>query len=122
QAVTFFGTFPEGLTVCLNCSEVIPAHHSDANAVCVAQCQDLLDNNDTPSSDSLTYCKAHAQVATNFPVDSCFPGACSVGGTPIAFVDPRRTPEPVEWTDRIGTDQNPADALNDLRRSAATTL
>jgi hypothetical protein len=105
QAVDFQGAFPEGFAVCLNCGDVIPALHADATAVCVAQCQDLVANGAGPMPpDVLAFCTATAHPSTNFPTSGCFDNACSDGGTLRSdFADPRRIPEPVVWTDFIGT-------------------
>jgi hypothetical protein len=122
RKITYFGTFPDGYAVCLNCGTQIPAVYNDANDVCLAQCQDLIQFGDE-SFDSefqtiLDYCKDNAKPATNFSKTTCFDNACSDGGTLLPdFSDPRRVPEPVVWKDMIGT----ADAGNDLTRTAAET-
>jgi hypothetical protein len=105
QAIDFRGSFPDGYVVCLNCGQVIPVPHADATAVCVAQCQDLVDNGGAPMPpDVLAFCTANAHPSTHFPSSGCFANACSSGGLPRAdFADPRRIPEPVVWTDFIGT-------------------
>jgi hypothetical protein len=105
QAIDFQGAFPEGYAVCLNCGDVIPALQADATAVCVAECQDLVANGPAPMpADSLVFCTANAHPSTHFPTSGCFDNACSDGGTLRSdFADPRRIPEPVLWTDFIGT-------------------
>ena len=117
QAIDFRGPFPEGTAVCINCG-VIPTPHADATAVCVAKCQDLVDYGGAPyPPDRLAFCTANAHPSTNFPASGCFDNACSTGGTlDPAFVDPRRAPEPVIWTDLIGT----MAVGNTLSRSAPT--
>ena len=105
QAIDFQGSFPDGFPICLNCGQVIPVPHADSNAVCVAQCRDLIDAGGPPTPpDILAFCTANAHPSTNFPASGCFDNACSSGGTLRSdFVDPRRTPEPVVWRDLIGT-------------------
>ncbi len=106
QKIEFQGPFPAGFQVCLNASTQIPEVYADGNAACVAQCVDLTNaGGEEPPGGADAFCKANAHVSTNFDKLSPFPNACSSGGTPIAFVDPRGTPEVVKWTatDRIGT-------------------
>jgi hypothetical protein len=52
------------------------------------------------------------------PLDTCFPGACPDEGGDLKanFVDPRRTPEPVQWQDTVGTTAGPG---SNLTRTAA---
>ena len=110
EVVEFFGAFPEGVPVCLNCSVVgpSPAPHASNAAVCEAQCLDLFapdDVNVPPSAAALAFCTpAHARVATNFPTDGCFDGACHIGagGLSPSFDDPRRHLEPVDWINLNG--------------------
>jgi hypothetical protein len=113
EAATFQGQFPEGYSVCLNCSDVIgTAPYPDVNAACVAQCEDffgtILDDGlvipDNPPDPSVrAFCLSHARASTNFPLNDCFADACSPAGTLRQdFVDPRRNPEPVVWRDLIG--------------------
>jgi hypothetical protein len=104
QAIDFQGSFPDGFAVCLNCG-VIPTAHADATAVCVAQCQDLVERGEAPfPSDVLAFCTANARPSALFPASGCFDNACSSGGTLRSdFADPRRIPEPVVWRDQIGT-------------------
>jgi hypothetical protein len=68
------------------------------------------------------YCVKNAKVALNVePTDICYPGACTEGGMEnSAWVDPRRAPEAVDWTDHIGT-AVAAGTTNDLERTAMTT-
>src|SRR5262249_46386832 len=59
-----------------------------------------------------------AHPSTNFPTSGCFDNACSDGGTLKSdFVDPRRTPEAVEWRDQNGTNA----VGGSLQRTAPTT-
>ena len=105
QAIDFFGMFPDGYAVCLNCGGAIPTFHADATAVCVAKCQDLVTTSGSPfPADIPSFCTANAHPSTHFPDSGCFENACSTGGTLRSdFSDPRRMPEAVEWTDFIGT-------------------
>jgi len=119
----FFGPYPDGLTVCLNCTTQIPDVYADANKACIAKCKDLLNANEgEPEGGVDAYCENNAKVAPNFNKTLCFPGACDNGGTPLAppaFVDPRRFPEPVIWI------VDPADGTqatdNSLTRVKPTT-
>ena len=119
-----FGPYPDGLTVCLNCTTQIPDIYPDANKACIAKCKDLLnaDEGSEPDGGVDAYCESNAKVAPNFNKSLCFPGACDSGGTPLsppAFVDPRRFPEPVMWI------VDPADGTaatdNSLTRIKPTT-
>jgi hypothetical protein len=107
QAIDFQGQFPEGSVVCLNCG-VIPTPHADATAVCVARCEDIIAHSAPPrpaDRDIPAFCMAHAHLSTNFLASDCYHDACSMGGTlRTGFVDPRWAPEPVDWTDHIGTE------------------
>lgn len=104
RAIDFWGDFPDGFAVCLNCG-VIPTPHADATAVCVAQCRDLVANGVAPKpSDPLAFCTANAHPSTLFRSSGCFDNVCSGGGTLLpGLADPRRIPEPVVWRDLIGT-------------------
>lgn len=115
----FFGTFPDGYAVCLNCPQMIPAAYADSNAVCVAKCKELIDlDGPDPAEGVVAYCQANAHVSTNFNKNICFDNACTDGGTSLpGFFDPRRNAEPVSWTDTIGT----SPTGNSLKRTAPTT-
>ena len=118
----FYGTWPDGLRVCLNCG-LIPNTYASPAAVCVAKCKDLLkaDGESLAPEAIDTFCTASAKVAINVdPGTICYDGACQEDGMPnSAWVDPRRSPEPVKWVDHIGTTDN--GGTNDLERSAPTT-
>ena len=121
EAVLFQGAFPEGYSVCLNCGAVLGPTYADANAVCVAQCEDVFDPaaiTVPPPADVAAFCGLHAHASTNFPISSCFDGACTTGGMLRPdFADPRRLPEALIWVDLIGVSA----ASNNLTRTAATT-
>lgn len=103
RKVEFFGTWPDGLTVCLNCAQQIPAVYADATAVCVAQCKDLVTvDGSEPPGGADAYCAVNAKVSTNFDGDPCFDDFCSTGGSPTYPPDPRRPPENLVWTDPQG--------------------
>jgi len=89
------GDFPDGKTVCLNCGQIIGPVFADANVACVAKCVDLTKADGAePPGGVQAFCEANAHVSTNFDKHSCFPNACSQGGTPITpFDDPRRDQE-----------------------------
>ena len=133
EAVLFDGMFPEGLPVCVNCAEVVgPGKvNADAAAVCQAYCYDLV--LEPPNEDGLTYpvtpptadtidgCRAAASVSVNMTLDACIANACDDAGTLTHFyVDPRRVPEAVVWTDVVGAEPGGA-AGNDLIRTMVTT-
>jgi hypothetical protein len=111
EVVQFQGQFPQGSPVCLNCGAQIPAVYADANAVCVAQCEDisLPEPSLPPTAAIAAFCGNHAHVSTNVPVGGCpmgFDNACSdVGALLTSFSDPRIQPEPVIWTqlNNVGT-------------------
>ena len=115
EAVHFFGTFPEGFSVCVNCgNETVRSNPpADNNAVCAAQCEDFFGTTDAtgtlfpanpPDPAVQAFCEQRAHAATNFPLTGCFDNACTIGGAlDPAFVDPRRAPEPVAWRDLIRT-------------------
>jgi hypothetical protein len=125
EVVQFFGAFPEGEAVCLNCSTQIPAPYADAAAVCTTRCYDDADGSDSdvipPTADTTAFCASKAHVSTNFVAvgGSCIADACVDAGTlKNDFADPRRAGEPVVWGDLVGTTA----ALNTLTRSAPTTM
>ena len=98
KKVEFHASFPEGLQLCLNCSQ-IGSKYVDPAAACVAQCVDLtnLDGKE-PEGGVQSWCEKNAKVSTNFK-ETCIPGACSDGGMPGDFDDQRRNQVPVKWTD-----------------------
>jgi hypothetical protein len=100
QVVTFEGPFPDGSKICLNCGAAAPAATTDR---CVAKCLDILNEDSSVAvpPDVLAFCQANARPSTN--ASSCFMGVCTPAGAPdMAFVDPRRTPEPVVWINLNG--------------------
>jgi hypothetical protein len=103
KKVEFHGPYPDGLTVCLNCSQTI-AKYVDPQGVCVAKCVDLTNKGEFEApGGAQAWCEANAKVSTNVN-QVCFTNACSDGGTPILPLDdPRRPQEPLKWTDPIGT-------------------
>lgn len=110
------GPFPDGTTLCLNCGTQIPTKYADANAVCVAKCVDLANQSDIePPGGAQTWCQANAKVSTNFDKHTCFPNACSNGGTPnMPFADPRRAQEPVKWAELGGDATASGNSLSKL--------
>ena len=118
----FYGEFPDGLAVCLNCASQMPVPYADPTEVCVAKCKDLINFGGGPFPDEgvPAFCAANARVSTNFDKTQCFPNACSPGGTPLPnFADPRRTQEDVTWIEEIGTGD--FGGSTSLTRTAATT-
>jgi len=135
KKVDFFGPWPDGLTVCLNCGTQIPAVYANATAACVAQCIDSINFSEvpTPAEGVEAFCGAHAHVATNFKENDCFQGFCSDGGMPIPNhpADTRRNPEDVSWTDfspntsALGSTLSfagPGDPLNFIAGAASVQL
>jgi hypothetical protein len=123
RKVEFFGPFPDGTPVCLNCAQQIPATFSGPAAVCVAKCKELVSASfGTPTEGLDAYCAANARPSTNFSPSICFTGACTTGGNPVpGFVDPRWSAELVKWSagpEMIGT-SNPSGS--DLQRDLPTT-
>ena len=119
RKINFFGPFPDGTAVCLNCAQQIPAKFSGPQAVCIAKCKDLVFQTADMSQTQIdAFCQANARVATNFAGNICFSGACSQAGNPLPnFNDPRRAAEPVKWIDLIGASMSG----NTLTRTAPTT-
>ena len=111
-AVVFEGTFPQGLSTCVNCGETIPVTYPDANVACQTRCHDLFGATspdgsflptNPPTADTIAFCAANARASTNFPLNGCFADACTMEGTlRLDFLDPRRIPEPVEWINLAG--------------------
>jgi hypothetical protein len=121
QKIEFYGPFPDGYAVCLNCGTQIPVPYANSVAACVAQCIDLLNHDPDgiePQGSVEAYCQANARLSTHFESSTCWPDACTSAGTlKPDFVDPRRTQEPVKWIDHIGTSASG----NTLTRIAPTT-
>jgi hypothetical protein len=115
RKVEFYGPFPDGYTVCLNCGTQMPVPYATATAACIAKCIDLVEYGEfEPPGGATKYCQDNAKVSTNFDDNTCFDDVCSSGGTlKPDFKDPRREQESVKWVDVIGA----ADADNDLTRN-----
>jgi len=134
EAVPMLGPFPQGNPSCLNGFSIGDgATYADPQAACVARCEDMFGTTNSagnlipdvpPSPDVISYCTAHSNASTNVPGNPSpgFAGGCDPSGVPtMEFVTPatdlRRNPEPVSWTDFIGTSATG----NDLTRTAAAT-
>lgn len=120
-AIVYEGPFPEGYTgVCLNCTG---ATEAEVLLACVDQCKDInggFKGNNPP--DVVAFCENTDFVHTSTNAKTCFDDACA-GATGVLlgnFVDPRRTPEAVDWTDVVGVGVSGA-FNNTLTRTAATT-
>lgn len=101
EASFYYGRFPEGTPVCLNCLTIAGGGpYADANALCVSTCKDLFKAS-KQSGDADAFCGAHARVADNFdPLNACLANSCKDGSMlRDGFADPRGDPEPVEWID-----------------------
>jgi hypothetical protein len=71
-----------------------------------------------PSVSTVAFCAVNARPSTNFPLDSCFEGACTTAGMlDPEFDDPRWIPEPVEWINLNGVSATGGT----LTRTAPTT-
>lgn len=97
------GPFPDGLAICLNCGQQIPAVFADATHACVVKCVDMVNNGGIfPPEGAQTFCENKAKVSINLD-NACIGEACSPAGTlKPDFVDPRREQEKVKWVDLSG--------------------
>jgi hypothetical protein len=122
KKIKFFGEFPDGYRVCINCGTQIGNGNEYATMAkaCIAKCTDLVNTEGPiPAEGAAAYCAANARLATNHDPDMCYPGGCTGGGSSnLSWVDPRKAPEPVIWIDKIDTEDN---GTNDLERTSATT-
>jgi hypothetical protein len=119
RKIEFFGNYPDGLRVCLNCGQ-IPAVYPSNTKACIAKCKDLVTATSDGTVDASSYCAENARTSTNHDPDICYLGACTDGGNPWApFEDPRRNPELVKWVDHSGTED--FGGSNSLKRIADTT-
>jgi hypothetical protein len=98
------GPFPDGLAICLNCGQQIPAKFPYPVSACIAKCVDLVvDYGIYPPEGAQNFCESNATISTNTSQTTCIDGACTDGGTLRPdFVDPRRLQEIVEWVDLGG--------------------
>jgi hypothetical protein len=134
EAVVFQGAFPDGQPTCLNGTLVGDGEtYADPQAVCLALCEDTFGATDAqgnftpefpPSPAVVSFCTAHSNASTNLPgnPNPGFAGGCTPDGGErtdfgTLFPDTRRNPEPVTWTDSIGTSA----AGSSLTRTAAAT-
>ena len=113
-----WGQFPDGVTVCLNCLQVItPDLYPDDDAVCAAKCKELngVSGGTIPAGGLDAFCAANAHVSPNFDKTTCYTGVCDTAGTPpLDFPnDPRKQQEPVTWVETVGTSAT----LNTLTRT-----
>ncbi len=121
RVTEYIDPFPTGTPVCLNCMQQIPAKYKGPDDVCAAKCVELLDDEEMdPIGGSVAYCNANAHASTNFKPNVCFTNACTAGGQPIVFADPRRNAEPVEWSTGIGEDIGVMVNGNTVTQTAAT--
>ena len=102
------GVFPDGMTLCINCSSQIPMKYATTTKACVAECVDLVNGITTgfKPADVQSWCDANAHTSTNYDKTNCDPnfhGACVSGIPDPSFFDPRRHPDPIHWEDVIGT-------------------
>ena len=120
KKITFFGEFPDGVRVCINCGTQIPTEYATPTQACIAKCTDLVNiQGPVPPEGAAAFCEANARLATNHQ-ETCYQGACTIGGSPnLSWVDPRKSPEPVQWIDHIGTTDD--GGTNNLERAAITS-
>jgi hypothetical protein len=113
RKIEFFGRFPDGLPICLNCGDQIPDTYGDTTKACIAKCKDLIEEtSDGVVVDVAGYCIANTRTSTNYDKNICYDGLCTSGGNVDwagGFVDPRRTPDKVNWTDFNFAEYNAAD-------------
>ena len=106
RKIAFHGPFPDGLTVCLNCAQQIPKKYAGPLEACVAKCTALIKTeHEMTDAEVNSFCAVNTHLSTNFDT-TCFEGFCTDGKPkpPIPNPsDPRRTPEPLKWTDLIHT-------------------
>jgi hypothetical protein len=129
EVVAFQGPFPQGIAVCLNCSQV-PTIVAAVFA-CQNHCYDIHGTVEeggvvpvVPPPDAVkSFCDAHTRVATNGLSASgelCYANLCTADGNTTGADDPRVKPEPVVWT--ILTGAAPAGPeWNGLERTAPET-
>lgn len=130
KAIYFQGPFPQGFPVCLDCATAIgTAEQPTVTVACRRQCYDLFGTVDgegniiptvPPLPATVTFCDANSRPSTSFADNACFLGACDAGAVREDFIDPRSIPEPVVWTDLIGTTAGGAEG-NNLSRTAPFT-
>ena len=123
KKIEFYGEFPDGLRVCINCGTQIgnANEYATTTKACIAKCKDKVNfEGPIPAEGAEAFCLANAKLATNHEAEICYGGACTAGGSPnLSWVDPRKSPEPVVWIDHIGTSDN--SGTNDLERTAPTS-
>jgi hypothetical protein len=121
KKIPFYGEYPKGLKVCIDCDAQIPAEYATPLKACIVVCRDQINFNGgpMPPEGAVDYCEANTKLAPNHK-DGCYDGVCTINGSPDpSFVDPRESPEEVDWIDHIGTDDS--GGTNSLERTAATT-
>jgi len=117
--VEFFGEFPDGFQVCLDCGKQMTKDiYPTDNAVCEAQCEELVFTVEPFPPNFVQYCSdtAHVHRSTNMGEKQCFDNICDAAGNPKPFDDLRRPAEPVQWTEQNGTKNGSAG--NNLSRTA----
>lgn len=114
------GVFPDGQQVCIDPTQ-FPNTYANPTKACIARCEDVIAMGPGPiPADIHDYCVNNAHTSTNFDKNSWYPNSCTPGGSPIiGFPDPRRIPEPVQWTDHIGTTDN--GGTNTLEQTSTVT-
>ncbi len=141
MVVTYLGSYPQGLPVCVNFIQTIgpdPLPYRDADEVCVGFCKDHYGSTLTnPIPDVDGFCENAARASTNYPLTGepvllgfgGFLAACTPDGALLnefdvepAYIDPRRIPEPVVWhpASLIGVSVSGAQS-NTLTRTAPTS-
>jgi len=120
RKIHYFGEYPEGLKVCINCGTQIPNAHATMLKACIAKCQDLINQDgNIPAEGAAAFCDANVKLSTNHDPDICYGGACTDGNSTPNWDDPRKHPELVTWVDHHGTTD--AGGTNHLQRTDPTT-
>ena len=119
KKINYFGEFPAGERVCINCGTQIPNVYPSMLKACAAKCQDLVNQNgNIPAEGAAAFCDKNVKLSTNHQ-EICYQGACKGGSPDLSWVDPRKSPEPVVWIDHAGTSDN--GGTNSLERTFMTT-
>jgi hypothetical protein len=122
KKIKFFGKYPQGMTVCINCGTQIDDGdpYDNPTQACIAKCKDEVNKDGLiPAEGTDAYCEANARISTNLATNDCYLNVCINGSPNMTWDDPREEAEPVMWTDFIGTDDG--SGSNSLARTADTT-
>ena len=124
KKIDYFGEFPAGFRVCINCGTQMPDPYPTMVKACIAKCQDLVNQNGIiPDEGAAAFCEANVKLSTNHDPGMCYKGACTGGGNSMpGYDDPRKHQEKVVWVDpSAGVDVFGADN-NSIKRTAPATV